>query len=93
MNGLGVKTTLLVRDVPLRFVDQEVVSHLIENIAKLGIDVRLKAPFKNVTKEDNGQLRVHLKDDQNFLTDKVLIAMGRPPKVDNLGLENTGIKV
>lgn len=41
MNGFGVKTTLLVRDVPLRFVDQEVVSHLLENMEKLGIDVKL----------------------------------------------------
>ena len=63
MQALGVKTTLLVRDVPLRQVDIEIVDLLVENMKKLGLDLRLKAPFNKVTKDaESGHLRVHLED-------------------------------
>ena len=62
MQAFGVKTTLVVRDVPLRHVDAEVVDLLVENMRKLGLEVRLKAPFEKVTREENGILTVHLED-------------------------------
>jgi len=61
-NAMGVKTTLLVRDIPLRHVDAEVVASLLESMVKLGLDVRLKTPMEKVTKDENGFLTVHLGD-------------------------------
>ena len=49
MQALGVKTTLLVRDIPLRQVDKEIVDLLIENMKKLDLDVRLKTKMVKVT--------------------------------------------
>lgn len=49
MQALGVKTTILIRDIPLRQADPEVVDVLIENMRKLGLDVRLKTPFEKIT--------------------------------------------
>lgn len=49
MQALGVKTTILIRDIPLRHVDKEVVDFLVENMRKLHLDVRLKTPITKVT--------------------------------------------
>lgn len=61
MQAFGVKTTLLVRDVPLRQVDKEITDLLMENMKKLDLDVRLKTPFHRVTRDANsGMLSVHI---------------------------------
>lgn len=93
MQAFGVKVTLLVRDIPLRFVDKDVVDELVVNMKKLGMDVRLKTPFTKVTKGDNGMLSVHLNDGTTVEGEKCLIALGRPPNVEPLALENTDVKV
>ena len=97
MQALGVQTTLLVRDKLLRHVDQEVVELLLENMKKLELDVQIKKPFEKVTKEEDGLYTVHLKTgsgNEVLRAEKVLLAMGRPPCVKNLKLEeNTSIKL
>lgn len=60
---------------------------------KLGMDVRLKTPFTKVTKGENGVLSVHLNDGSTVEGEKCLIALGRPPNVEPLALENTDVKV
>jgi pyruvate/2-oxoglutarate dehydrogenase complex dihydrolipoamide dehydrogenase (E3) component len=49
MQAFGVKTTLLVRDIPLRHVDREIVDLLVANMEKLDLDVKLKTPFTKVS--------------------------------------------
>ena len=95
MQAFGVKTTILIRDIPLRHVDKEVVDLLVENMKKLDLDVRLKTPFTKVTRDaDSGLLTVHTeKEDEIFQAEKVLFALGRPPKVKNLGLEEIGVEL
>lgn len=95
MQAFGVKTTMLVRDIPLRHVDKEVVDLLVENMKKLDLDVKLKTPFTKVTRDaDSGLLTVHTeKEDEVFQAESVLFALGRPPKVKNLGLEEIGVEV
>jgi hypothetical protein len=39
----------VIRDIPLREADVEIVNVLIENMKKLGLEVRLKSPFTKVT--------------------------------------------
>lgn len=60
---------------------------------KLGLDVRLKTPFEKVTKNDDGSFKVHLKDGTSVEGEKVMVALGRPPNVDPLCLENTDVVV
>ena len=90
MQAFGVKTSLVVRDVPLRHVDSEVVDLMVENMTKLGLDVRLKSPFDKVTQSDDG-LCVHLRDGTTIIAEKVLQATGRPPLTKSMGLEELGI--
>jgi mercuric reductase len=49
MQSFGVKTTLLVKEVLLSHVDQEIIDLLIENMKKLGIDVRMMTSTDKIT--------------------------------------------
>ena len=93
LQALGVKVTLLIRSIPLRLVDRDICEVLLENMGKLDLDVRLHAPHDSVTKNDDGSLNVNLKDGTTIRADKCLVAMGRPPNITPLKLENTGIQV
>lgn len=78
--ALGVKVTLLVRAKLLRgHVDQELIPILVENMKKLGLDVRLDTPFNGVEKAGDNLLQVNLADGSNVQAQKVLQAIGRPP--------------
>ena len=93
LQALGVKVTLLIRSIPLRLVDRDICDVLIENMVKLGLDVRMHTPHESVTQEADGKLTVNLKSGDKISCDKVLVALGRPPNVEPLKLENTDIKV
>ena len=56
MHALGVKVTLLVRSVMLRFLDEDLHAILVENMQKLGLDLRLQAPHEAITKNADGSL-------------------------------------
>ena len=85
--------TLLVRSVPLRLIDRDICDVLVENMVKLGLDIRLQTPHDSVTKNDDGSLNVNLKNGQSLKCDRCLVALGRPPNVAPLRLDNTDIKV
>ena len=58
-----------------------------------GQEVRLGAAHDRVEKLSDGMLRVHLKDGSSVTVEKVLLAIGRPPATDGLGLEQTEVQV
>lgn len=61
---------------------------------KLGLDVKLKTPFSKVTQDQNsGLLTVHSENGDTVSAEKVLLALGRPPNVKGLGLEDLGVRV
>ena len=60
---------------------------------KLHLDCRINTPFTGVEKLDNGMMRVNLADGTCIEAEKVLSAVGRPPNVDSLKLENAGVEV
>jgi glutathione reductase (NADPH) len=91
--ALGVKVTLVVRSVILRFLDRDITDCLQENMTKLGVDVKLDSPHKSVTKNDDGTLNVLLASGESIQANKCLVALGRPPNVSPLALENTGVEI
>ena len=93
MAAFGVKTTLLCRSKFLSHVDQELIEVLLDSMNKLGLDARTKSPFTGVSKLDNGLLRVALADGGHVDAEKVLVALGRPPNVEPLKLDNAGVKI
>eukprot|EP00347_Sterkiella_histriomuscorum_P010522 403375964 len=94
MQAFGVKTTLLVRETVLRVVDKDVTDLLLENMKKLGLDVKLNTPFKRVSKnQENGLLCVETETGEQFHAEKVLVAIGRPQLLQGLNLEAAGVEI
>lgn len=89
--AFGVKITLVVRSIMLRFCDRDIIDVLMENMTKLGIDFKLDAPHESVTKNEDGTLKVNLKSGESIDCNKCLVALGRPPNVEPLQLQNTGV--
>ncbi len=80
-------------DLFLRGFDGTVRKHLQEELTKRGMDLQFNSDIVRIDKQPDGSLKVTLKDGRQLETDCVLFATGRRPMLDNLGLENTGVKL
>ncbi|RRN62804.1 glutathione-disulfide reductase [Caulobacter sp. 602-1] len=93
-NGLGVETTLLYRGANiLRGFDDDVRSHLAEELEKRGVKVVLGCSHTSIEKQADGTLLSTLTSDLTFETEAVMFATGREPYVQGLGLEKAGVKL
>jgi len=94
-NSFGTKVTvveMLPRIVPVE--DEEVSKELARVYRKRGIDVLTGAAVSKVEKTKTG-VAVEVEVDgktQRLEADKVLIAIGRRPRTENLGLEKTKVQ-
>ena len=89
---MGASVTLieaLDRLVPLE--DEEVSRVLLQAFQRAGIDVRLKAKVKGV-RRGHGEVTVQL-DDGNVRADHLLVAVGRGPNSQGIGLEAAGVEI
>ena len=91
-NALGCHVTVANRsDQILRGYDEALRDRLLQITMARGIDYRFNSPIESVEKQADGKLRVVTRDREPCHADVVLVATGRRPKTDGLGLENAGI--
>jgi dihydrolipoamide dehydrogenase len=90
-SALGSQVTLVHRGDRLiereeRFASEQVLAALREG----GVDVRLGTSAASVSR--NGVVRVELDDSSTVEADEILVAIGRRPRSDDVGLETVGLE-
>lgn len=92
--GLGVETTLVYRGANiLRGFDDDVRSHVTEEMKKRGVKVVLGCQHDSIEKTESGSFISHMTSGHAIETDLVMFATGRRPYVEGLGLETAGVKL
>lgn len=93
MNGLGVKTTQMLRsDQILRGFDDETRGFVADAMRGRGVDLRTNVNVVRIEKTDAG-LSVTDTNGDIHVVDQVMYATGRRPNSDNLGLESLGVEM
>ncbi|MEO0496695.1 MAG: glutathione-disulfide reductase [Pseudomonadota bacterium] len=92
--GLGVDVTLLYRgkEILSRF-DQDMRVNLHEEMERKGIRIITETVFSKIEKPDNRPLQATLSDGRVLEADQVLLALGRLPNTQSLGLETAGVEM
>jgi glutathione reductase (NADPH) len=92
-NGLGVDTTLVYRGPNiLRGFDEDVRSHVSDEIEKRGIRLMVGTQHERIEKTDAGFIN-HMDNGVKCASDVVMFATGRLPYVEGLGLDKAGVKL
>lgn len=95
MRGLGCEVTQITRgEKILKGFDEDVRDNIEEGMANHGIKLIRKNIVKSVDKVAEG-LKLTLSDENQapIIADVFLVATGRVPNVDGLGLENAGVEL
>ena len=93
-NALGCHVTVVNRsETILRGYDSAMRDRLLQITMARGIEYKFNSPLKTVEKQADGTLLVTAGDHDPFAADVVLVATGRRPKTDGLGLDSVGIKL
>ncbi len=89
--GLGSQVTLLERsDRVLVNQEPEVGTRILQALRDRGVDVRTGVSARKVVRD--GAVTVTLDDGSTVEADEVLVATGRRPRTDDLGLETVGLE-
>ncbi|MCA0013413.1 glutathione-disulfide reductase [Mesorhizobium sp. B292B1B] len=93
-HGLGVDTTLVYRgkEILSRF-DMDLRRMLHETMEKKGIKILCHAVSEWIRKRPDGRLDALLTGGQTLTVDQVMLAIGRIPNTENMGLEGIGIEM
>lgn len=91
-NALGSEVLVVNRsDKILRGYDHDLTDRLLPMLKARGIDFAFNHPIERVSKREDGTLLVRTAAGKLYEADAVLVATGRRPKTDGLGLESAGI--
>ncbi|WP_263311370.1 dihydrolipoyl dehydrogenase family protein [Brachybacterium atlanticum] len=105
MAALGTRVTMLARgDALLQGLERFAGRHVLEALRGLGVDVRLGASVHSGSREGaretglgrvhGGRVQLEVESDgrrDTLEADEVLVATGRHPRLDNVGLETVGL--
>lgn len=96
VSRFGVKATIVHRgERPLENFDADLVKMLVTASEKLGIQIKLNAEVKSITKENNGFIVSAVQDGKEVRIHTALAvhAAGRTADIEDMGLEKAGVTV
>lgn len=73
--------------------DREIAAEVRKEMEGKGIRFIFEAKAEAITEEDDNTVTLALSNQEKVSANAVLLATGRKPNVENLGLENTGIEL
>lgn len=93
--ALGTQVDILIRKpVVLRKMDSDIAKRFSSSLKRKGVNLHGNAAIQRIERTDNGLLRVVAAGKTGELTLEsayVLMALGRDPLLEGLGLDNTGM--
>ena len=90
--GFGTEVTVLARHGLLGDMEPFVGDAVVEGLRGLGATVRLGVEPTQVERDGSGEVVITLDDDSTVTADEVLVATGRRPRSDSVGLETVGLE-
>lgn len=94
LHALGTKTDLFVRkESPLRSFDPMIIETLTEVMAAEGPTLHTNSVPKEVVKQQDDSLTLHLENGESCNVDTLIWAIGREPATDLINLQATGVEL
>ncbi|GLZ62461.1 NAD(P)/FAD-dependent oxidoreductase [Micromonospora sp. NBRC 107095] len=90
--GLGSAVTVLARDGLLTLAEPFVGERVTQSLREAGVSVRLAAEAASVSRDGDGTVHITLTDGEQVHADEVLVAIGRTPNTQDVGLDRIGLK-
>jgi glutathione reductase (NADPH) len=90
----GSKVTIANRsDTILRGYDETVRDRLLQISLTKGIEFLFNAQFEHIEQQEDGALKVKLTGQDERIFDALMVATGRVPNIEGLGLETVGVEL
>ena len=94
LNALGSQVGLFIRkDLPVRRFDSFLSETLVEVMQTDGITIHTQAVPKEITKNTDGSVILHLENGESHTVDCLIWATGREPNTASLNLEKANIQL
>jgi len=92
-NNFGSEVTVVTPESELLpHEDREIIAEVQKEMENKGIQFIFEKKAEKITDENENTVRLSLSNGEILSTNAVLLATGRKPNVDNIGLENTEIE-
>lgn len=93
-NEFGSKVTIVNRsDVILRSYEPALRDRLLQISLSKGIEFCFNSEFESIEKLDDGTYKVKMTGHDECIFDQVMLAIGRDPNTDGLGLDTVGVEL
>ncbi|WP_345382723.1 NAD(P)/FAD-dependent oxidoreductase [Pseudonocardia yuanmonensis] len=90
--ALGSTVTVLARDGVLPTHEPFAGEQVVEALREAGVTVQLGAEVTEVHRDGQGEVSLTLADGGVVVVDEVLVAIGRAPNTQDIGLDTVGLK-
>ncbi|MEV5432588.1 NAD(P)/FAD-dependent oxidoreductase [Streptomyces sp. NPDC052701] len=89
--ALGSSVTMLARDGVLPLAEPFAGERVTKSLREAGVSVRLGAEAGSVERDSDGTVHVTLTDGEHVEADELLVAIGRTPNTQDIGLGAVGL--